>query len=325
MKRVLVSLAAFTLVVACGDRRVTEGLEEPLAVAGGQFVEGELPGAPPEAPPANPRATAVTTERTNLRPRLAGVPFFGWATLDAAAVGARIEGQGSGYWVVPAGPPDPQVQGEPVRVWRFEADLHDALPPGRHRLLVAAIDAEGRAGTQSATTLCVNRPVPDNGNACDAKKVPPAVVVSLTWDRPVDLDLIVVTPSSEIIASRSPSKGLAPDGQVNRNVLDKNAPGVGYLDFDSNAGCHIDGLQSEHVVFQDKPAPGSYLVYVNLHDACHEGSVRYTVSRTSRTVLDAQAQTFSVVETDRAAGALVAIQANGSSPLGTFVTELFVP
>ena len=39
--------------------------------------------------------------------------------------------------MIPTGPHDPQVQGEPVRTWRFVADLHDSLRPGRNRLLVA--------------------------------------------------------------------------------------------------------------------------------------------------------------------------------------------
>ena len=87
MKRVL----ALSVLMACGDQTITEGLTEPIAVHGGQFIEGELPGSPPDGALASPRPTAATTERTYLVERLAGVPFFGWATLDAVAVGARIE------------------------------------------------------------------------------------------------------------------------------------------------------------------------------------------------------------------------------------------
>jgi hypothetical protein len=311
-------------VFACGENRITEGLKEPLAIEGGQFFEGQLPGAPPGGqPPVAPRPTAATTELTNLRPGLAGVPFFGWTTLDAVAVAARFDGQGSGYWVVPTGPPDPAVQGEPVRVWRFVADLHQSLLPGRQRFLVAALDANGRSGTQVETTVCVNRTVPDNGNVCDVKRAPPEFVVSLAWDRPADLDLVVITPDSQTIASRSPSKGLAPDQQINRAALDKTPPGVGYLDLDSNNGC-THGNQLENIVFQEKPAPGSYLVYVSLHDSCGEPAVHYTVTRHSRT-FDPATGTFGVVESDRKAGTAVAVQANGIARLGTFVAEFFVP
>ncbi|MBX3219320.1 MAG: hypothetical protein KF795_02300 [Labilithrix sp.] len=310
---------------ACDGTRITEGLEEPFAVHDAQFLDGELPGLPPDEGTAAPRPTAATTETTVLRPGLPNVAFFGWATLDAVSVAARIEGQGSGYWVVPAGPPDPQVQGEPVRVWRFVADLHRSLTPGRHRLLVSALDDAGRAGNQVATSLCIHRRVPDNGNACDATKAPPEVAVSLEWDRPVDLDLVVVTPSGEAIAARSPAKGLGAEEKINRSSPDKNPPGAGYLDFDSNSGCRIDARQLENVVFQERPAPGSYLVYANLHDACGEPSVRYTVTRWARAVVDPAAGTYEVVPAGKWSGTAVAIQANGGTRLGTFVAEFFVP
>ena len=320
------SLVGLVLLVAgCSATRVTDGLEEPIAVEGGQFLEGTLPGAPPVDPPAPPRATAVTTEVTQLRPGLSGVPFFGWATLDAVSVAARIDGQGSGYWVVPTGPPDPQVQGEPVRTWRFVADLHDSLLPGRHRMLVAALDDSGRAGTQVESSLCIHRKVPDNGNACDPKKAPPELVISLAWDRSADLDLVVVTPDSQTISSRTPTKGLADDQKINRSSPEQTPPGVGYLDFDANSGCSNEGRQLENVVFQERPAPGSYLVYVNLRDTCREPSARYVVSRWSRAAADAQAGTFTVVESDRKSGTLQADQVNAGTDLGTFVTEIFVP
>ncbi len=318
-------LAFLLFALGCEGTRVTAGLEEPLAVEGAQFFDGALPGAPPELPPAAPRATAVTTEVTQLRPGLTGVPFFGWATLDAVSVAARIDGQGHGYWVVPAGPPDPQVQGEPVRSWRFVADLHASLVPGRHRLLVAALDDRGRAGTQAETSLCIHRKVPDNGNVCDPKKAPPELVISLEWDRPADLDLIVVTPDGQTISSRAPSKGLAADQKINRSAPAQNLAGVGYLDFDSNHGCSNDGRQLENVVFQERPLPGSYLVYVDLHDTCHEPSARYVVSRWSRALADAQAGTFTVTESDRKSGTLQAVQVNRGTGFGTFVTEIFVP
>ncbi len=323
--RTTTSLALVLFAAGCSATRITPGLEEPFAVEGGQFLEGVLPGAPPDQPPAAPRATAITTEVTQLRPGLSEVPFFGWATLDAVSVAARIEGQGSGYWVVPAGPPDPQVQGEPVRSWRFVAALHESLLPGRHRMLVAALDDAGRAGTQLESTLCIHRKVPDNGNACDPKKAPPELVVSLAWDRPADLDLIVVTPDSQTISSGVPSKGLAAEQKIDRSSPEQNPPGAGYLDFDSNRGCARDGRQLENVVFQERPPPGSYLVYVNLHDACGEASVRYAVSRWSRTVTDAQAGTFTVTESDRKSGTLQAVQVDRGAGFGTFVTEIFVP
>lgn len=319
---------ALGLVAACGDRILTEGLEEPIAVHDAQFVEGELPGTPPGGDVVAPRATAVTTESTFLRPSLAGVPFFGWATLDSVAVGARIEGLGTGYWVIPTGPVDPQVQGEPVRVWRFVTDFH-AIPPGRHRILVAGIDENGRAGSQTASTLCVNRTIPDNANACDPTRRPPELAVTLSWDSDVDLDLSVVTPEGDIVGAKSPAVGLGEGGRANRIDLDKNPPGSGFLDLDSNANCRIDGRNQESVVF-DRPRPGTYLVYANLHASCGQKSVRYALTRTQPVQVtpgsgEADPPTFTVAETFRTNGTLIAIQGNGSTRLGTFVAELAVP
>lgn len=325
MKRARFVSALLIMAAACGDQKVTEGLDEPIAVHGAQFIEGTLPGAPPDGALASPRPTAATTERTYLTERLTGVPFFGWATLDAVAVGAKIENEGDGYWVIPTGPADPAVQGEPVRTWRFLADFHSTLLPGRHRVLVAAIAEDGRAGSQVATTICVNRLVPDNGNVCDAKKAPPDTVISLTWDRPVDLDLVVVTPDSRTIAAKNPSIGLAEDQKINRTATDKNVAGVAYLDRDSNAACADDGRHLENIVFPEKPAAGSYLVYVSLHDACHESTVHYTVTRWVRAGVEGKADEFSVYEAEKKSGSLVALQANASNGVGTFVTEVFVP
>ena len=47
-------------------------------------------------------------------------------------------------------------------------------------------------------------------------------------------------------------------------------PRVGRLTRDSDAGCALDGRNSEAIVFQEAPARGSYLVYADLFDACGE-------------------------------------------------------
>lgn len=310
--------------LGCGDKPLTERLDEPFALRGAQFIEGELPGSPPSPEGQPPQPTAATSETTQLRPGLANVTFFGWATEDAVAIAARLEGQGSGYWVLPTGPTDPAVPGS--RVWRFDADLRASLPPGPHRLLVAATDAAGRSGTQVATGLCVQRAVPDNGNACDPKKAPPEFVINLSWDRPVDLDLIVVTPKGDVISSRNPAAGLAADATpINRRAPENTPPGVGYLDEDANHGCVIDGRQAENVVFQNTAPKGTYLVFATLVDTCGQSTARYLATRYVRAQLDAAAGTFTVAEAERASGSVIALQANGGASFGTFVTEFVVP
>lgn len=316
-----IASAACLVVLACGDVAVVPGVSEPFAVQGGQFLRGELPGAP-ALPEISPRPTAATPGSLALRPRLLGVPFSGWATADAVSVAARIAGQGDGYWVLPTGPLDPAVPGS--RVWRLLADLHE-IPPGRHDLVMSALDDAGRAGSIVTTSLCIGRIVPDNGNVCDPRVAPPELVVSLTWDRPSDLDILVVTPDNTIVSSKRTAVGLAEDGRVDRNRPANTAAGVGYLDLDSNRGCALDGRQVENIVFPEKPAPGSYLVYVSLADPCHERVTSYVVSEWARSVVDQAQKTFEPLLVRSTAGRLTDVQASPPEALGTFVMELVVP
>lgn len=312
----------------CGEAPLTEGLEQPLSVRGAQFVPGDLPGLPPLTQeqrdagevPVDPRPTSASTELTFLRPSLPGVSFSGLATTNVVSISVRFEGLGDGYWVFPAGAMDPTVQN--ARSFRFVADFHDTLPPGRHRLLFAARDASGNSGTQLATNVCINSPIPDNGNACDPTKQPPALVVSLAWDRPADLDLVLVTPGGEILDSQNPSVPASAPRRPNGSV-DRDVAGVAVLDVDSNKDCVIDGRQRENAVFQHSATPGVYQVYARLDDTCGEDSVRYRVSLHSRVLTDAAAGTFSVIETAATNGTVLPLHAGSRTP-GTFVTEFVV-
>ncbi len=305
---------------ACSDRALTEALEEPLRVHDAQFVEGELPGKRPRTAeeiqggvePAKPTSTSASTDLGYLRQLAGGVRFRGWATDDAVAVAVRFEDAGSGYWLFPTGPADPGANGD--LVWDFVADFGESLEPGLHNLLVAAIDEDGKSGTQNETTICINSLVPDNGNACYPEVAPPDLVIGIEWDSDVDLDLIVEAPDGSVIDSNNPTSA-KPDESGN---IDTRAPGIGNLDLDSNKDCQIDGRNREHVVFANRPLAGTYRVYANLSRSCGQDSVRYLVSLHSRVNTD---DGFDVESKERAAGELVAVQANGGKAIGTFVTE----
>lgn len=313
---------ALSVTTGCADRLLTRGLEEPLSVQDAQFVEGELPGLPPltgdqvdqGVAPVRPNSLAATADTARLRPHLGGVVFSGYVSDDAVALALRIEGHGSGHWVFPAGAIDPSVPGS--LTWRRSVDFHE-IPPGRHRLLVAAIDDQGRSGTQVSSNLCIHSPIYDNGNACDPRRAPPAVVISLTWDRPVDLDLLVTTPSGDVIDAKDPAAG--PSGPPPQQRLERTAPGAGYLDLDANRGCVLDGAQRENVIFE-APLPGRYRVYTNLHDACGEPSARYELTVNTRAP-GREEGTFEVIQSKRLVGNVIELQANGGDGLGTYVTE----
>ncbi len=304
----------------CSDRIYTTGLEEPLSVHDAQFVEGELPGTAPPKPGQDvkkPDATAPTADTLYLRPGLANVRFAGLVSDRALSVAVALKGQGTGYWLFPAGAPDPSQTG--YLDYDFVADFHESLPAGRHEFLVAAIDADGNSGSQASTSLCINSLVPDYGNACDPTIQPPDLVVSLRWDTPADLDLVVVTPSGKVVSPQNPTTA-EPDASGH---LEPNAPGVGNLDLDSNRDCKVDARQLENLVFHTVPKRATYHVYANLNRACDQASVTYELSYHLR-VPGKEAGTFAVQSSVKAAGTLVADQANAGTAVGTFVTDLVI-
>jgi hypothetical protein len=84
----------------------------------------------------------------------------------------------------------------------------------------------------------------------DQPRIAGALVISLDWDTEADLDLHVQLPSDgdagvNEIWSRKPS-GL-PFGSAGASV--DSGMQAGYLDFDSNSMCVIDGRREENVIF----------------------------------------------------------------------------
>ncbi len=79
-----------------------------------------------------------------------------------------------------------------------------------------------------------------------------ALQFALNWNRPNDMDLHVIEPNGEIVFYGNPSSSTG-----------------GALDLDSNAGCSIDGVNNENVIWDVDLAPeGEYQVGVNLWSAC---------------------------------------------------------
>jgi len=306
----LLGLAAAFTFAACSGEKAESGLGEPIRVRNAAFKEGRLPGAPP-APVAGPgvAVTAIETASTVLRPGQGEKTLTGRASVGTVAVAVGLAGLGRGYWVLPVEGPDPLNNGE--LGWQVLLEIGRNVPPGSKELLVVAVDAAGNAGTQRALPICVPSLVPDNLNACDPSNAPPATVVALTWDAPVDLDLIAVAPDGRVIDAKHPRGSAVPDA---------GGPAPPSLDRDSNAACSLDLVQQENLVFADPPAPGSYLVFVNLFDACDRPPVHFRVSTYAR-----QARPDGKLElalTESKSGTLTAVDANGGAKLGTYVTEV---
>jgi len=301
---------------ACSGEPGQTGLGEPLRLRGGTFKSGDLPASTA----TGPLVTSFETASTVVRPGQTEKGLLGRARPDAVAVALRFADLGSGYWVFPVDGPDPQNNGE--LVWQTVADFGADVMPGLHTLRVVAIDGAGAAGPVRDLVLCVTPPVPDNLNACDPKAKPPAAVLSLSWDTAVDLDLVIVAPDGRIVDAKHP-RTVAPPPPGPSTGGDAGAlASAGVFDRDSNGGCVIDGVQREDLVFQTRPAPGSYLVYASLFDACGKSAVHFRFSLYESTAAATDPKLQQLAESITKQGVLLPIEASGGARLGTFVTEV---
>ena len=164
MKRPLAAAGVLGIVgiaVACTQgQRANSGVGEPIQLAGAQFISGDLPGEPPVdggaaemeggAAALGPLAVAeVDFNNANVIPGASGKSFTGLVTSDAVAVGVRLAGMGSGYWVVPVGGRDSQLP--TTDDFAFSASFGIDDPPGNRELRMVAIDASGNGGAQLDT------------------------------------------------------------------------------------------------------------------------------------------------------------------------------
>jgi hypothetical protein len=295
------------------------GIGEPIYVYGAQFIPGPLPGGPPVDggtvgdSGVDPQVTAVSTPAIGIRPGEAGRSMTGDVTPDATAIAVRWQDAGTGYWVFPPGPVDDSAL--PDLGWSMTFDTGYDLPTGQQNLAFAALDATGDAGTQFFLQMCVGSILPDNYNAC-YPALPPVAVLSLSWDEPVDLDLQLQTPSGAVVDIEHPTTNASPDAGI--------GPGVGVLDMDSDANCTPDHVNREDIVWNTgTPEAGTYLVYANLFSACGQSSVRFTASLwVAEPVGDGGT---SLVEVLSVPGELLAIDANGGSGLGLYLTSFTFP
>lgn len=290
---------SLTLVLAGAcqpDQAALTGIGEPIQIANGQFISGNLPGTPP--PPSDggiaaaedagqdsgpPTPLAITSlggpAGNNIQPGASGQSFSGDASNDAVAVGVRLDGMGTGYWVVPVGPPDPLEPAAFTFGMSASFGLNDA--PGLHDLLFVAIDGSGNAGVQAVIpNLCINSRIPDNGFACYPNtQPPPHAVFTLEWDTNFDLDLHVVTPDGTDFSPKNPYGGPVEAG------VHGLPPGLPHIDRDSLENCVPDGLRQEDLIYPDPLPSGSYIIYVDPFDACGQAAARFkfTVYQSSGT------------------------------------------
>lgn len=306
---------ASSALTSCGDE-ILSGVDQPLIVSEGTFRTGGLPGTPPGAGVENPgpRITSIELAGGILRPWQQNRRLAGRASDSAFAVAVQMADEGSGYWVVPVGGPDPLANNE----LGFEVSLAVGdVRPGRHRLRLVAIDAAGDGGPQRDIEVCVASELPDNLNVCDPSFRPPDTIVTLTWDRNVDLDLVLVGPGGVVLDGRRPvgaPAGQRPDASA---LADPTVP---RLVRDSNAACRVDGQRRESVVFPERPTGQTWLIYARLYDACGEPSARARLE-VFRRVDRAEGQ-WDLVNVAQAAVEFLDVQAAAATTSGTYLLPL---
>lgn len=314
-------IAAALALASCSGEPQRVGLTEPFTVRNGVFKEGALPGTPPsDGGVSAPTVTAIESAGALIATAQAAKVYLGRTSPEAYAVGVRLEDEGTGWWSIPVGGADPSFGNE--LTWQFTADFGGGLAPGLHRLRFVALDSAGRAGTQRDVRVCAVPPVPDNLHACDPTIAPPRAVISLSWDSDADLDLVVVTPDGKVVDARHPTTAAVDGTSVPADRL--RDPSTGALDRNSNAGCAIDRIRRENLVWQGDPVPGTYRLYVNLFDACRTNAARYRLG-VWRASTAGDGGVGGQTETTRRDGILTAQAANGGASRGTFVTEVTFP
>ena len=133
----------------------------------------------------------------------------------------------------------------------------------------------------------------------------------LRWDQPEDLDLHVVEP---LAAGGSCEIWY---GDTNRPVGTSGCGAKGSLDLDSNAGCSIDNVDIENVIYpSSQPAPsGTYTVRVDYFAHCSATTrVAYELTVRANGHTSVFCGSFGIVDSD-----------NGGAGSGVQVTTFTVP
>jgi hypothetical protein len=238
------------------------GLDADLRVAGATFYRG----APPAADPDGPVIDGIDSSNNQVYVGQAVKKIGGRMTGDSRAVALYFEGD-AGYWVVPAGLPDPVIIGD----LQFSASLGFArtIDDGPRDLKMQAITGdpgEEVFGPPETLTLTIKPSAPVASTTLD---------IQLLWDSQADLDLHVTEPDGITIWARNINSYVppAPGGTGAGDPADG-----GILDFDSNSSCVLDGRREENVYWTATPPSGHYLVKVDTWSLCDAPAAHWHVA-----------------------------------------------
>jgi hypothetical protein len=244
---------------ACNQGAAADlGADAYMRLPGAQFVRGPMP----EGSPKGPAVEAIRLVDDDIWAGLSDDPIGGALAPSATAAAIGLQGD-LGYWLVPAGIPDVATPDEPS--FSATATFSRGIVLGSYTLVVRAVDDAGAFGPPS-TQILVAEPLPTDPPATGA------LVVTLTWDTESNLSLHVVDPAGAEIYWNDPSS------QPPFHKAD--AGSYGYIDYDSNANCVIDGLRREDVIWPAAPPPGKYTVRVDAPSLCGQPIANWSVRAT---------------------------------------------
>ena len=244
---------------ACGPSAKNDpGTDAYFRIPGAQFYRGAMPGPSPAAP----AVASIVLVNSDIYANDVQFPISGALAPGATAAAIGLE-RDVGYWIVPAGYPNVSTPTDPS--YAAAGTFSSGILPGQYTLEVRAVDAEGRFGAAS-TEILTAFPAPGTLAAVSGD-----LVFTLTWDTESDMDLHVVDPSGVEIyhgamSDQPPPFAPQPDGGS-----------FGYLDWDSNANCVIDGKRQEDVIWPNAPPPGTFIVRVDAASLCGQPIANWTV------------------------------------------------
>lgn len=272
-----VPLLAFAL--GCGGANPSSGQTAYLHVQKAQYIAGAIDTATHATAPV---VHSISTQNNDLLPGIAGKSISGTVGPGSTAVLIGLLGD-SGYWTMPVQDVDQNTPGDYTFGCSASFSARTTTDDGGGvSLVVRAVDKHGAVGPAVLQPMIMDSPRPDG-----------TLVISLDWDTQADLDLHVVLPANgdagvNEIWSRKPS-GL-PTGTTGATFDEGTA--AGYLDFDSNSQCVIDGRCVENVIFPTTAPAGHYTVRVDTFSLCAEVTARWRVRVFAQGATTATLQAF---------------------------------
>ena len=276
----VVSLLA--LLTGCQGVQPSSGMDQVMRVRGAQLATGRLGIARGNAPVL---VTAPTSAKSQVFPGQQNVVLSGSVGPEdetgplASAVAIGIDGQDS-YWILPA--PDQDSASPYLMNFRAALTFSPDLDPNQFPL-------DDNTGTPKLTVIlrAISHGVLGDVRSYDYHLLSAGVadgelVVSLSWNAPVDLDLHVVAPLPEDngtteVWAKNPS-ALPAQGTVGESMDAGAREAGGYLDLDSNASCQLDNRDLENVVWTGAPPSGHYIARVDAFSLCGMKAAQWHVT-----------------------------------------------